>query len=193
MLLWASPAGLAQVPGHINVTAFGAQPDSRTNAVVAVQRALEAARRSPYPVIDFPKGRYDFWPQYAVEREYFESNTTADNPKRLAILIEAFQNITINGGGSTFVFHDRIQPITIELSSKVTIKNLSIDWDIPLTAEAMVEAATEECVDLRIDDRQFPFVIEQGQAGVRRRRLEERLVEHHGVRRQDAARGARDR
>jgi hypothetical protein len=161
ILLWASPAGLAQAPGHVNVTAFGAQPDSRANAVVAVQRALEAARRVPYPVIDFPKGRYDFWPQYAVEREYFESNTTANNPKRLAILIEAFQNITINGGGSTFVFHDRIQPFTVELSSKVTIKNLSIDWDIPLTAEATVEAATEDYVDLRIDDRQFPFVVEQ--------------------------------
>ena len=117
VLLWASPAGLAQAPGHISVTEFGAQPDSRANAVAAVQRALEAARRVEQSVIVFPKGRYDFWPQHAVEREYFESNTTANNPKRLAILIENFKGLTIDGGGSTFVFHDRIQPFTVDMSS----------------------------------------------------------------------------
>ena len=42
----------------------------------------------------------------------------------------------------------------------MTIRDLSIDWDIPLSAEAVVEAATEEYLDLRIDDRQFPYVIE---------------------------------
>jgi len=42
----------------------------------------------------FPKGRYDFWPQHAVERTYFESNTTNNNPKRLAILIETFTGPT---------------------------------------------------------------------------------------------------
>jgi hypothetical protein len=161
LVLWQAPSGAAQ-DRRIDVSVFGARPDSRMNAVAAVQRALEAARSVPSPVIVFPKGRYDFWPQYAVERDYFESNTTANNPKRLAILIDAFRGLTIEGGGSTFVFHDRIQPFTVDLSSEITIRNLSIDWDIPLTAEATVDAATDEHVDLRIDDRQFPFVIEQG-------------------------------
>jgi len=149
-------------PRRFVVTDFGAIPNSRTNAVVAVQRALEAARQVDRPVIVFPKGRYDFWPQHAVERTYYESNTTANNPKRLAILIEGFSSLTVNGGGSTFVFHDRMQPFTVDRSSGISIRDVSIDWDIPLTAEAVVEAATDEYVDLRIDDRQFPFVIEQG-------------------------------
>ena len=144
----------------VRVTDFGAEPGSRRNAVAAVARALEACRRIDKPVLAFPKGRYDFWPQHSVEKTYFESNTTANNPKRLAIFVEGFAGLTVDGGGSTFVFHDRMQPFTVDRSSGVTIRELSIDWDVPLSAEAVVEAATDEHLDLRIDDRQFPYVIE---------------------------------
>ncbi len=145
----------------VRVTSYGAEPGSRKNAVAAVSRALEACRKLEEPVLVFPRGRYDFWPQHAVEKTYFESNTTAVNPKRLAILIEDFAGLTVDGGGSTFVFHDRMQPLTVERSTGVTVRDLSIDWDVPLSAEAVVEAATEEHVDLRIDERQFPYVIEK--------------------------------
>lgn len=144
----------------VRVTDYGAEPGSRKNAVAAVGRALEACRGLERPVLAFPMGRYDFWPQHAVEKVYFESNTTAVNPKRLAIFIEGFAGLTVDGGGSTFVFHDRMQPFTVDRSTGVTIRDLSIDWDVPLSAEAVVEAATEEHLDLRIDERQFPYVLE---------------------------------
>ncbi|MBL9135094.1 MAG: right-handed parallel beta-helix repeat-containing protein [Verrucomicrobiales bacterium] len=159
MLVSACPA-----PGQteVRITDFGVRPDSRLNVVGAVQRALEACRNLERPVLVFPRGRYDFWPQGCIERDYFESNTTQDNPKRLAILIENFRGLTVEGSGSTFVFHDRMQPFTVDHSTQVTLRNCSLDWDIPLTAEATVEEATEGYLDLRIDDRQFPYVIESG-------------------------------
>ena len=106
--------GLGAWAGEVRITDFGAQPDSRRNAVTAVQKALEACRKADHPVLVFPAGRYDFWPQGCVEKDYFESNTTANNPKRLGILIEKMSGVTIDGGGSTFVFHDRMQPFTVE-------------------------------------------------------------------------------
>lgn len=152
----------AQGQTEVRITDFGARPDSRLNVVVAVQRALQACRQLDHPVLVFPRGRYDFWPQGCIERDYFESNTTQDNPKRLAILIENFNGLTVEGSGSTFVFHDRMQPFTVDRSTQVTLRNCSLDWDLPLTAEATVEESTEDHLDLRIDDRQFPYVIEGG-------------------------------
>jgi len=163
LVLAAAAAGLAgrqDTARGIRVTDFGAEPGSRKSAVAAVQKALEACRRTKNAVLAFPKGRYDFWPEPEFERMYFESNTTNNDPKRLAILIEGFDGLTIDGGGSTFVFHDRIQPFTVDRSSGVTIRNVSIDWDIPLTAEAEVAAVTADSIDLRIDERQFPHVVE---------------------------------
>jgi hypothetical protein len=129
---------------------------------MAVQRALEACRKIDHPVLVFPRGRYDFWPHGCTEKDFFESNTTVNNPKRLGIYIENLTGLTVEGGESTFVFHDRMQPFTVDHSADVTIRNCSIDWDIPLTAEAAVAAATEGYLDLRIDDRQFPYLLEGG-------------------------------
>ena len=147
---------------EVRVTDFGAQPDSRQNTVPGVQRALEACRKFDRPVLVFPSGRYDFWPHGCIEKVYFESNTTDINPKRLAIFIENFFGLTVDGGESTFVFHDRMQPFTVDHSTGIAIRNCTIDWDIPLSAEAVVDTVTEDYVDLRIDDRQFPYVIECG-------------------------------
>jgi hypothetical protein len=145
---------------EIRVTDFGIKPDSRRNAVAAVQKALAACRGVEKPVLVFPRGRYDFWPHGCVEKEYFESNTTHNNPKRLAIFIEDFPELTIDANGSSFVFHDRIQPLTVDRSTNVNLRNFSINWDIPLSAEATVYSVTDDHMDLRIDDRQFPYVIE---------------------------------
>jgi hypothetical protein len=130
--------------------------------VVATQRALEACRKLDHPVLVFPRGRYDFWPDGCVKKDYFESTTTNNNPKRLGIFLERFTGLTVDGRNSTFVFHDRMQPFTVDHSTGVTVRNCAIDWDIRLMAEAVVEAATGDYLDLRIDDRQFPYVIEGG-------------------------------
>ncbi|HMR18001.1 MAG TPA: hypothetical protein PKA53_01765 [Sphingobacterium sp.] len=142
------------------VTDFGLQPSSRINAVQAVQKALEVCRTKDNPVLVFPKGRYDFWPQHAIEKHYYESNTTDNNPKRNGIFIEGFTNLTVDGQESMFVYHDRMQPITIDRSNGISIKNILIDWDIPLTAQGEVVNVTDKHIDLLIDQRQYPYVIE---------------------------------
>jgi len=146
----------------VTVTDFGAKPDSRENAVAAVQRALAACRESGASTLVFPEGRYDFWPEDTIKRVYYESNSYDNNPKTCAILIENFKNLTVEGSGSEFVFHGRMQPFTVEKCEGVTIRNLSIDWDIPLTAQAEVVAVGEDTVDLKIDPCESPYVIEDG-------------------------------
>lgn len=98
----------------------------------------------------------------AHSREYFESNTTNDGKKNLAILIEDCTGLTLDGGGSDFIFHGAIQPITIDHSDNIKIQNINIDWDLPLTAQAKVLAATPKNIDLEFDVQQFPYSITYG-------------------------------
>jgi hypothetical protein len=148
--------------GRISVADFGLKPGTRENAVPYVRQALEACKGKEHPVLVFPEGRYDFWPQHCIERDYFESNTTDVNPKRLAILIDRMDGLTIDGGGSDFVFHDRMQPFTVDNSRHITIRNLTIDWDIPLTAQAVVARTTNEYIELQINAYESPYIIENG-------------------------------
>jgi hypothetical protein len=149
-------------PDTVDISKFGLTPGSRVNAVPYVQKALTECKENPGSVLFFPEGRYDFWPQYCQERNYHESNTTDNNPRRCAILLEHLQGLTIDCGGSEFIFHDRMQPFTVDSCSNIVIRDVSIDWDIPLTAEAEIAGVDSNHIDLRINACEFPYIIEGG-------------------------------
>jgi hypothetical protein len=145
----------------IRVADFGARVNSRKNVTGAVKAAMEEARKRENPLILFEKGRYDFWPQFGEQRIYYESNTTDINPKRLGILVEGFENLVIDGNGADFIFHDRMQPVTVDHSKGVEIRNFTIDWDVPLTAQAEVMEVNDQSMLLKIDRFESPYVIEE--------------------------------
>jgi len=39
-----------------------------------------------------------------------------------------------DGGGSSFIFHGAMQPFTVDHCDNILIRNVIINWDIPLTA-----------------------------------------------------------
>lgn len=144
----------------ISVTDFGLKPDSRTNAVPFVQKAIKACKENPGSILVFPKGRYDFWAQHAIEKEYHETNTYDVNPKILAILLDEVNDLTIDGNGSEFIMHGRMQPFTLDHCQNVTLKNFTVDWDIPLTAQGTVVESTPDFMEIEIDACQYPYIIE---------------------------------
>lgn len=151
-----------QAQDTISIADFGLKPNTRENAVPFVNKALDSLKAGQNKVLLFPEGRYDFWPQHCVERDYFESNTTDNNPKRLAILIDGMSDFTLDGNGSMFVMHDRMQPVTIDHSQNINLKNFSIDWDIPLTAQGKVVKVTPGYFEIQINVCEFPYIIENG-------------------------------
>lgn len=157
----ASANNQKQIKKQLSITDFGLVPNSRENATPYVQRAIEVCKKQQGSTLYFPKGRYDFWPQHCIERDYYESNTTDTNPKQLAVLIEKMEHFILDGGGSEFIMHGRMQPLTTDSSCHIQLKNFSIDWDIPLTAEAVVVHTTPHFFDIEIDQGQFPYQIEK--------------------------------
>jgi len=146
----------------LKVSDFGLKPDSKKNAIQAIIKALDECKKHPNSTLKFEKGRYDFSIDPAHTKEYFESNTTNDGPKNLAILIEGCSGLTLDGDGSEFVFHGAIQPITVDHSENIRIQNVNIDWDIPLTAQAKILTTSPHNIDMEIDTIQFPYEITSG-------------------------------
>lgn len=144
----------------ISITKMGYQIGSRENAVPYISKAIAQSASKENSVIVFPRGRYDFWTDNASEKELFESNTDVIPFRICPILLEGVRNLTIEANGSDFIFHGRMQPFTILRSSHVTIKNVNIDWDIPLTAQAQVIAVAKNYIDLKIDLKESPYSIE---------------------------------
>ena len=146
----------------INVTDFGVKSDSRINAVKGVRAAIAACRKESAATLVFPKGRYDFWAQHSEEIEYYESNTLDNNPKICPIVLKGFEDLIIEGNGSEFICHGRMQPLTLENCQSVIVRNLNIDWDIPFVAQARIISTEKDYLDIEIDKTQSPYEIEDG-------------------------------
>ncbi len=114
---------------------YGVLPNTGANmsALVnkAIQQIMAEAGNNNTVVIRFKKGRYDFYPEGAVQREYYISNHDQDNPKTVGISLEQYENMIIDGQDADFIFHGRMLPIALVDNKNVSLKNIHIDFEQP--------------------------------------------------------------
>lgn len=135
----------------LDVTAFGAQPNSFADATTSVQKAIEAAKNNQQTTINFPAGRYDFWPDSAAETHYYISNSSSEKEypvknQRVGILLKNLKNVTIEGNGSTFIFHGKMITWVIDSSENITLRNVSINYERPGMSEITIKEVTPQFV-----------------------------------------------
>lgn len=131
-----------------DMKSFGIAPGSKKDMAGKMDKALSKIRseavKGEKTVLSFSKGVYHFYPEKATERIYFISNHDQDNPKKVGLAIEDFENLTIEGNGAEFVFHGRMIPVSLMRSVNCTLKNFSIDFETPHITQMKVVASDSE-------------------------------------------------
>ena len=103
-------------------------------------------------IIKFKKARYDFYPYDAQQREYYVSNHDQNQPKIVGICLEEWNNLTLDGNGSEFVFHGQMLPLAVVNSNNIFLKNFSIDFENPHIAQVEVlNNADNEGITFRVE------------------------------------------
>ena len=141
---------LANAQKTLQVTDFGAIPDSWNDVVPIIKKVIRACSGTENIVISFPKGRYDFWP----------SNCDDERFATIGFNLKGLKNVTIEGNGSEFVFHGRMQIALIDSCENITFRNFSVDWDRPFISQAEIVVATDDYLDVKIDKMRYPYLIE---------------------------------
>lgn len=151
--LWFLLISLATIPASaqevIPITRFGAIPNSQTDVMPAVKQALEYCKDKSDVVISFPEGRYDFWP-----------TRYADKTDSIGFDLQKMNDLTIDGNGSEFIFHGWMEIAHVDSCSNILFKNFSVDWDRPLISQAEITKSTDTYLDVKIDRKSYPYVIE---------------------------------
>lgn len=151
----------AQINSHtINIENFGTKRNTGEDATLAVKKALVFAKKNKATKLIFPKGRYDFYPDQAVERYIFTSNND-EGLKRIIFLLSGFNGFEIDGSGSQFVFHGYVSPFIIENSGHIKFKNFSMDWERTFHSEGKIISINKEGMELSFSDK-FPYRVENG-------------------------------
>ena len=142
LLLLAATAGAKRT---YRMADYGLVPGTGENVsgkfTEALRQILNEARGSGGPVhIVLKKGRYDFHEAGSTAKEYYISNHDQQMPKRVGLLFEGLKDVVFDGQGSELVFHGRMLPVALTDARNCTLKNFSIDFEIPHISQATVVA-----------------------------------------------------
>ncbi|MDO8952876.1 MAG: right-handed parallel beta-helix repeat-containing protein [Draconibacterium sp.] len=141
---------------------FGLRNTKKKDCNKFINDALKTIEPGKPVKLVFTRGEYHFYPEYANHRDYFESNTTDVNPRKCAFLFENMNDIIIEGNGSNLIFHEQMQPFTFDNCRNIILRNVNIDWEQPLIAQAQILQVKENSIRVSINLKESPFRIEEG-------------------------------
>ncbi|GHU98458.1 alpha-1,3-galactosidase B [Bacteroidia bacterium] len=141
------------------------------DATEAVRKAIAGAPRENIRIV-FPKGDYHFRPDHACGKFHNITNHTSGH-KYIALDLEAMRHVEIDGQGSRLLMHGTMLPILISGCTNVVIRNISIDWPSPFTAQGTVTAVDmaghtydlkmhSEGLSWKVEDGRLKFPVDQG-------------------------------
>lgn len=140
---------------------FACPTTPEADSTPALRDALARCRESGASRLVFAPGTYHFHPDRATETYLFVSNND-EGLKHIAFPLFDLTDFEVDGGGATFVFHGLILPFVALRSTRITLRNFSIDWSRSFHSEADVIDATSDHVDIRIPEA-FPYRVDHGQ------------------------------
>ncbi|WP_366185816.1 right-handed parallel beta-helix repeat-containing protein [Flavobacterium ovatum] len=119
----------------INVSDYGIKPGKDVS--LEVNQLIKSLEGKKNVTLFFPKGQYEFYPENAVAQ--YRAVANHDNSlKTMAFPLFNVENFTLDGNGSTFMFHGKICPIIVDGAKNTTLKNFTIDWETPFIHELKV-------------------------------------------------------
>lgn len=157
--LLLSVAASAQQRIPVNVT-----PNTFKDVTAAVQRVIDANKNKPGTVLAFQPGRYDFYPDSAVKKTYFISNTSNETEvpnkeKTIGLFFENCRELTIEGNGAIFIFHGKMITWLLDHCENITLRQLTIDFERPSMSEMTLETVSPGSVTATIHpDSRFAII-----------------------------------
>ncbi|WP_420831416.1 alpha-1,3-galactosidase-related protein [Paenibacillus sacheonensis] len=144
------------------VESFGLKPNQEEDATLAVLQAIEHCRGIGGATLTFAEGEYHFWPDKAVERQYYVSNHDQEKTRKIAFPLLGMTGFTLDGQGATFIMHGLTTPFVIDGSSDIALKNFAIDYKRPTLSQGMVVHADAAGFAVSIPD-DYPYAVRGGE------------------------------
>ncbi|MCR5183315.1 MAG: hypothetical protein K6B46_01265 [Opitutales bacterium] len=113
-------------------------------------------------VLSLKKGVYHFYASNAAVKKLYVSNHDQPVSHRVQLPLTGLKNYTLDGNGSTFVFHGDSLGILLKDCDNVTLKNLTLDYARPMVSEAKVIAFKDGKTQIELDKKAFPYEVKNG-------------------------------
>lgn len=162
-LTWVKGAGGdPKKPAVFEGADFGLKPGDPSDQTPALAKAIEALRGAPGSTLKLTKGEYHFHEAGALTRHFHISNHDQPEWHPVSIPLVDLKGATLDGQGSTFLFHGSVQPVLIQDSEKITLRGIALDYVIPHHSQGIVTKVEAGGYELEIDPAAYPHEIRNG-------------------------------
>jgi hypothetical protein len=149
----------------VNAADFGVKSNSFENAAPAIRKAIEVCKASGNAILLLPGGRIDVWPEDAVKRELYISNSTENDTlskvKSIAFAFDHCRNVTLDGNNTLVVLHGKMVSFAILNSVNIKVKNIKFDYERPTISEVTIRSVTDTAIETVIH-RDSKYTIDSG-------------------------------
>ncbi|MBE6769079.1 MAG: right-handed parallel beta-helix repeat-containing protein [Ruminococcaceae bacterium] len=142
----------------VQFSRFNTTADTADN----ITRALRFCREQGEDTLVFEKGEYHLTAAMAAEALLCMSNHGDPGLKRIGFLLRDMQDFTLDGGGSTFIFEDVMQPVALLGCRNVTLKNFSVICRRTKNTRADIVRAGEDWMELAMAADE-PWYVSEGE------------------------------
>jgi len=94
-------------------------------------------------------------------RPYYCSPAAKSDELPVAFYLKNLENITLDFGGATLIFHGRIIPFIFDGCRNIVLKNLKVDYARPFYTQAQVLSANPDEIKICMDEG-FDYRVEDG-------------------------------
>ncbi len=128
----------------VDLKSWGIVPNSANDSTLAsrLQGVLAEVQRNVGPadrvVLRFEKGEYHFHAADAPSHVIYISNHDQEASKRVALWLEDWRNLTLEGNGADFLFHGRFIPLVLSRCENTVLRDFHIDFPNPQIAQVQV-------------------------------------------------------
>lgn len=154
------PAGEFRSAGESSTVDLTGRLQPETDITATLLEALGSLPKHSAKLV-LPAGRYYITPELLPER--WMAITNHDNGvKRIAFLLEDFQDLVIEGHDTQLLFSGYVLPFLVKDSRRVVIQGLSIDWTTPFFIQGEVISSDLEAgqYTLRMYEKGYEWRIE---------------------------------
>lgn len=118
-----------------NLSDYGIKPNTGKDLSAKFDKALQRIKAESQShdtiTLCLAPGKYEFHPIKNKTYPYYISNHDQDGAKHVAINLDGWNNMTLDGKGAEIICHGVILPVALVNSHNCSISNLSIDFANP--------------------------------------------------------------
>ena len=110
----------------------------------------------------FEDADYYLSPEGGLGADYRLSNSAQLPMRTLGVWMKEMKNCALRGNGARLWCRGQMQPFTLDRCESVTVEGFTVNWRLPLVAEAVAVGKGNGFFDIRIDAERYPHVCKNG-------------------------------